>query len=320
MVAASYGNYSPREDQPYPIETELAKLAATSPAQAQNMLDTYQLQRQTAGNNYDLAMQGQHEFAKQQLAQQLYEAKIKAAPEYFKTPGLARVAGSQGLLEGVSDADLATSVAQAENAIGATNLEHAGAGVNSFSQAGYGIPIAAVQNITGVNGIVPQTPRDIQVAQINAAGRVAAANAGGSAGPSLHFTGQPEPGLGGGSIGASFGPKTHATPDDVRRWAQKNGLTPQGLTSLPPAQTDGGGTKQPPAAPPAQRPAAAAAPGVKPVFDQVRTAIEANRSKLGEAAYNDLQAGMKANGGNPIIKMGPDGKNHLYGASGKPYS
>ena len=66
--AGGYGTYNPREDQPYNIESVLAKIVGeNNPAEAANMLDTYQVQRQTAQGNYDYAMQGQHEFAKEQL-------------------------------------------------------------------------------------------------------------------------------------------------------------------------------------------------------------------------------------------------------------
>jgi len=323
MVAASYGNYSPREDQPYPIETELAKLAATSPAQAQNMLDTYQLQRQTAGNNYDLAMQGQHEFAKQQLAQQLYEAKIKAAPEYFKTPGLARVAGSQGLVPGVSDADLAPSVAQAENAIGATNLEHAGAGVNSFSQAGYGIPIAAVQNITGVNGIVPQTPRDIQVAQINAAGRVAAANAGAGGGLGYSIQLPVSEATGGAPVTVSVPKKFGGGLPGAITQLQGAGALPTPVKPPPPD-----GAAPPPAATPPAKTATNlpmakkdtgkavqnSAPGADVIQQRAQQFVETQLRTQNPAMYKDIMDFAATNGGK-VGLIGPDknGKFHLQG-------
>ena len=328
MPAASYGNYSPREDQPYPIESELAKLAVTSPAQAQNMLDTYQLQRATAGGNYDLAMQGQHDFARQQLAQQLYEARLKAAPEFFKTPGMARLVGSQGLIPGVSDDDLGPSVQQAENAIGATNLEHAGSGVNAMSQAGYGIPIPAVQNMTGITGIVPQTPRDIQVANINAAGRVAAANAGAGGGlgysiqlPVTEATGNtpvtvsvPKK-FGGGLPGAiSQLRQAGALPTPVQP-PPPDGATPPPAAPTPPAAPSKSITNLPMAKKDTGRPVQNSAPGADQIQQRAQQFVETQLRTQNPAMYKDVMAYAATNGGK-VGLIGPD-KNGRYQLQGK---
>ena len=126
MVTQSYGSYSPAAIDPFPIETELAKAAITSPAQAQNLLDLYQTQRATSEGNYNYAMQGQHEFAKEQLRQQLYEANLKALPEMAK-PGVARLLqgapGYQGVFGGADQDTIAQSVGQAEAANQAEDTE-----------------------------------------------------------------------------------------------------------------------------------------------------------------------------------------------------
>jgi hypothetical protein len=326
MVTQSYGSYSPQAIDPYPIETDLAKASISSPVDAQSLLDLYQTQRATSEGNYNYAMQGQHEFAKQQLAQQLYEANLKALPELSK-PGVAGILANapqyQGVFGGASPEAIAQAVAQANQTTQATNLEHAGSGVLSLSSAGMPLTPGAVQGITGLP-INPGVRPDIQIGAGHDAARLGAAaiSASANAGPSQHYTGPPDPDIGGGQIGTTFPGKMHMTPEQVKQYAKEHGQTPQGITGLQPkssAPAPGKSAPAPAGGGAAQRPAAAAAPGAKDVMDQVRAAVEARKATLPPAVYADIQAGMAANGGNPVIKQGPDGKAHIYGAKGGPY-
>src|SRR4249920_481017 len=93
--SSAYGAYNPSAVDPFPIESTLANIVGTNnPAQAANMLDTYQVKNMVAGDNYGFDMAQQHEFAKQQLAQQLYEKNLAAVQEGAKTPGLLDIYGA----------------------------------------------------------------------------------------------------------------------------------------------------------------------------------------------------------------------------------
>ena len=332
MVTQSYGSYSPQAIDPFPIETELAKAAITSPAQAQNLLDLYQTQRATSEGNYNYAMQGQHDFAKQQLAAQMQENYLKALPELSK-PGIAGLVANapnfQGVLGGASPESVADMVRAANQANQATNLEHAGSGALSASSAGMPVDPQAFTNLTNLP-VNPGVRPDIQIAEINKSARLGAAaiGASGTAGPSLHYTGPPDPTIGNGQIGVTVPGKAHWTPQQMRDYAIANGLAPRGLTSIPtaPAASGGGGGKStpapaktpalpPPALPDRGKPLDAAGPGVKKAMDDVRTKIENNKSP----AAMDIKAGMAQNGGNPIIIIDKNGKPGVYGAKGGPY-
>ena len=86
--STAYGTTAPSAIDPFQIESVLAKIVGeNNPANAQNMLNTYQVENQTSQGNYNYNLQQQHEFAKQQLAQQLKEHYITAGLEAAKIPG-----------------------------------------------------------------------------------------------------------------------------------------------------------------------------------------------------------------------------------------
>src|SRR3954468_11448778 len=87
MAAPSYGAYQPGAVDPWSIETSLANAAITSPADAQGMLSSYQQQRQAQGYVYGQEAERQHDFAKQQLADQMTQARLKLIPELVGKPG-----------------------------------------------------------------------------------------------------------------------------------------------------------------------------------------------------------------------------------------
>ena len=70
-LGSQYGSYNPAAVDPYPIETNLAAKAFPDSAQAFSALNLYQDQRLAAANQYGQELDKQHEFNRQQLAQQL---------------------------------------------------------------------------------------------------------------------------------------------------------------------------------------------------------------------------------------------------------
>ena len=168
-TAGGYGTYNPREDQPSAVETALATIIGqNNPAEAANMLDTYQVQRQTNQGNYDYGLAQQHDFAKQQLAQQLYEANLKGLAE-LKDPTVLQIASSapqyQQLFGGAGQDAIQAALARSQAAQNATTLEHAGAGAYSAVQAGR--PVTDAQAATASGGLLgPQgTPLQMQIAR-----------------------------------------------------------------------------------------------------------------------------------------------------------
>ena len=106
MAAPTFGTSNPQALDPYPIESVLAKEATGgSAAQAQNMLELYQMQRKAAGNVYGDELQQQHEFARQQLQQQLEEQYLKAIPENAKAGTLGIMAASPTYSRGLAGVD-----------------------------------------------------------------------------------------------------------------------------------------------------------------------------------------------------------------------
>src|SRR5882672_7615932 len=86
--SSGYGVYNPGGIDPFPIESVLAKIVGeNNPDNAANLLGRYQVERQTAAGNYDYALQGQHDFARQQLAATMAENHAKNLLEANKNAG-----------------------------------------------------------------------------------------------------------------------------------------------------------------------------------------------------------------------------------------
>jgi len=151
--SSGYGAYNPAAVDPYPIETDLAKLAVgNSPENAANLLDLYQLQRTTDAANYGHEMSIQHDFAKQQLAQQLQENYMKYGQEALKTPGGVTLLNSQapGALGAGFGPDkqaiIETSLADARDA---ATAEKAGSAAWHGVQAGYPADLSRLTALSG---------------------------------------------------------------------------------------------------------------------------------------------------------------------------
>jgi hypothetical protein len=186
MPAATYGQFSPGGIDPWPIESELAKAAATSPVRAEQLLENYQQERGAASNVYLSEMDTQHQFAKQQLANQLYEAKMKTLPELIKQPGGAGFL-QHGGIAGLTPADISADpnawaglVAAGDAANSALNIKNVGQGVQGLSNAG-----TAFSN---TNQVLPSLNipmgENVQVqrARIDAAAKLGAASMRGARG------------------------------------------------------------------------------------------------------------------------------------------
>jgi hypothetical protein len=325
--ATSYQNFSPRALEPYPIESKLSDLAygsyGNSPAEAQTALDQYWYERQLNEGIYGQEVQAQHEEARQNLAAQMQQQAMKTLAEAKDPTVLQLLANSDYrnlAMPGVSDATLGDLVTRARQGQDVLNLQHAGTGANQLSQGGFD-PTGELAKV-GITNLGPyKGPAMVQSAQLRLQGDLAKAAARSSSDKGMSFTSQPIPELGGVQLhgkahgttqeeatadlqGRGFGPKGLSTSDTPP--SQRSGMTP-----LKPAQKDEGTSRSV---------SPAASPEAQQKMQQIRTIIDQNRSKMPAEAYKDLQDGMRQNGGNPILRKGPDGKDHLYGASGKPYS
>lgn len=184
MAAPTYGAYQPGAVDPWPIESVLAKEAITSPADAQGLLSSYAQQRQAQGYVYGQEADQQHEFAKQQLAQQMAEARLKALYEMTgKTGGNALIAG--GGIEGLGpsgggnpDAWAAYGRAGEQHEF-AQNLGETGKGIESLSRAGQDLPIQQIPGLQGYQTHGAGEHSDITVERLkaNVALQLAAAKA-----------------------------------------------------------------------------------------------------------------------------------------------
>lgn len=319
---SGYGTFNPAAVDPYPIESTLAQQAYGSyPAESQTLMDQYWFERQANKNLYGQELAAQHEQFRQQIAQQLQEARWKAMGEAKDPTVLQLFANSpDSPLAGMDTGALTDLVMRARRGEDVTNLQHAGTGINQISQAGFDPTQAAagvgITNLGDYSG-----PAMVQAARINAAARIAAARigAGAGAGPSIHFTGPPDPNNPGANVTATWSGKAGQTPEGALDYARQHGLitpplsTPPAGTNLPRAKVDEGSTGG------QTKPAPASPPGNKALMDQVRTQIESSRGALGEKAYSDIQAGMKTNGGNPRLVKDANGRVKIAGASGQTY-
>ena len=326
-TGSTYGNFNPSAIDPYPIETNLATAAtAGSPAQANAMLNTYQAQRLASEGLYGQEVDQQHEAFKQQLAQQLYESNLKSLAEAKDPTTLQLMANSptvrNSALSGIDAGTLSDLINRARQGQDVTNIEHLGAGVNSVSQSGFDPTNIAKQYGLPVDNY--QGPASVQAAKINAAGRIAAAQAGGAgAGPTSTLTGPPLPG--GIQFNRSYPGKLHMSPaqqlDDFKKAQETGQMTPSVGTDSSPAKQDEGGS---------QASGGKAPPGVKilqndtqlpggvhisQVQKQVRDSLPTMKDK---EAVADILAGAETNGREPIIGQTAKGL-VVIGKKGKMY-
>lgn len=300
--------FSPQALDPYPIETELAKTAYNQPEQ-QTLMDQYWFERMANKNLYGQEIGLNRELQQQQMVNALREKALGQLKEGGTIPGVASVIAPY---LGLTPEQQATLSGAATTAAGAENLSKSAGGINSLSQAGFGLPIPQAQQITGVTGLVAQDPRDIAVAKIRAAATLAAAamHANAAAMPGESVASPPDPALGGATHNYSFPGKLGLTDQQKRDYLLRTGNFGSGATAgtnLPPSQR-GAASSLPQAktdTPANNAPAAAAPPG--------KTVIEANKARIPGPVYQDIVAG-----GYKTVQ-GPDSKTRFQGASGKLY-
>lgn len=319
MAAASYGTYAPQEDQPSSMENTLAHLAysgySDSPAEAQTALDQYWLERQLNKQDYAAQLQDQHQFAMQQLQQQMYEANLKGLYEGGKTPGMLSIMANSpqyaGVFGGADPNAIADVIARQRQGEDLTNLQHAGTAYNQFAQGGG--DATGLLGAQGINLGPSKGPALVQAAQIRAAAQIAAAKlrAQGEGAPteSTTYT-SPDTQL---PTNVHF-PK-NMTDAQKRAYLASRGVPmvdqTQNQQPLPQAQRDeGSGGK--PAAPPPTRTNVAPAPNAQTTSNtaagvrDVQQKVTANLSRFPPQVAADIRAGALKNGGVPMVQS--DGK------------
>lgn len=176
-TTSTYGNYQPSAVDPFPIESVLAKIVGeNNPAEASNLLTVYQQQNAAQKGNYEYAAQQQHDFAQQQLHQQLLDSYMKYGLEALKVPGgaplLSKLTGGAAL-GGFDPTDIETNL-RAQQAAG--TFEKAGIGAYNAAQGGYHTNLPALTATTGGMIDAEQTPLSTTNTIIR--GQFGAANAG----------------------------------------------------------------------------------------------------------------------------------------------
>jgi hypothetical protein len=197
MPAATYGQFSPGGIDPWPIETELAKAAATSPVRAEQLLENYQQERGAASNVYLGEMDTQHQFAQQQMKNALIEAQMKAVPDYLKAPGGALLLGhngAPGMDLGADPGVLAQVQAAGAAHEQSTNLAEAGKGIEGASAGGLQIAPQGVAALRGLDVTNLGTNARVQAELIRQQTEMAKASmrakSGGAGGGGLRISGQ----------------------------------------------------------------------------------------------------------------------------------
>jgi len=310
MATASGTSFLPTALDPYAIETELAKTAYNQPEQ-QGLMDQYWLERQANKNLYGQEIDQNRLLQQQQMQNALRQELIKQYHNAGTIPGVAEALQSQGA--GLPPEVLSTLSGAANRAAGAKNFSEIGSGTQAFSNTGITIPTTNLTAATGMP-MTQGTRPDIQIAQMNNAARLAAAalHANAAAMPSESVTSPPDPNLAGAQHAYSFPGKLHMTDEQKREFLLKTGnFGPRGGPT-PPSQsaTSDAGARLPPAKKdtPANNASSSDAAQVIQKLPQAPPAVRA-----------DVEAKMKANGGQPVIVTKPDGSKGVQGASGKVY-
>ena len=182
-TTSGYGAYNPAAVDPYPIESDLAKLAVgNSPENAANLLDLYQLQRTTDAANYGHEMGIQHDFARQQLAQQLKETYLKNAMDAVKTRGGLSVF-NQLAPESAINSNIAGPIETGlSDAQAATTAEHAASAAKHGLEAGFSTDLP---RLTGMSsGLLTGQVTPLQL-QVQAARNAGHGGGGGGAGKTM---------------------------------------------------------------------------------------------------------------------------------------
>ncbi|HEY4384386.1 MAG TPA: hypothetical protein VGN34_07935 [Ktedonobacteraceae bacterium] len=334
-TANQYGTLNPASIDPYPIETPLATEATGGSAAIANaMLNTYQRQRLDSENAAYSELQGQHQFARDQLAQQLAEARMKAVPEFFKA-GLGGVAGGEYGLVDPNDPNVQQAIQQYNDMQSTERFQKGATGLNQATMGGFQPSGDQASAITGVTNLAQNIDTPAQMKLKGDLARAAASAARGNepGAPSVTKSGPP---VGGVQTNFTYGPKTHLTQaqidaDFASRTANSQ-VTPK-IPGLPPApasttmaQRDPGGsqdtTQSTVTAPTKSGPRMPADVKIMqnddPQVSRLQKSVVANYTTMPKATADDIRRGSTGNGGQPIIAMTPKGP-AAVGASGQLY-
>lgn len=184
MASYSYTPPSAQALDPYNIETSLAQGASDTRTSgvALPLLLGYMAERQQSTKGYNdrlnniNEMQAQSNYASQANDQR---KAIIDALTLAKNPGMAQaIASNPTLAPMLQGTDLNPAAQAAAEAHSADTFSKFGSGAQGFTNAGVSPDIPSLNARTGMS-MLPGLPPIVQAAQINAAGRLAAANASG---------------------------------------------------------------------------------------------------------------------------------------------
>jgi len=159
MPLASYNPGNPAATDAWNIESTLAPLAVGgSQSEAQQMLDMYRNERLAQSNVYGQNLAQEHQFAYDQLRQQMQEAYLKAIPEMNKAGTLGIMASSPLYSAGLAGADpsvVADTIQRQQQAEDAKTFQAGMTGLNQGSQGGY--------QVANPNAVIPGLPPNVQL-------------------------------------------------------------------------------------------------------------------------------------------------------------
>lgn len=320
MPSSSYGSYSPQAIDPFPIEATLAQLVgANNPAAASQALDLYQIKNDASQSIYNQQAGQQHEFAKEQLANQLYEKQLAAVSGATAHDGALELlqASNPEIFRNASPDVIQRVISNQTNLRNAKQAKDALEATYSGVQSGYTMDANNATRLAGVP-LVRGTPLSTINAGISASGHDR-----GPTQPTIHVT--PPPGPDGIQQSAALGGKTGInTPEQIaafnqsRGWSQAPVQPPGGgggKTNLPPAKSDPGTSGTASGGIEVLR---NNTPGVKSQADTLRQNVEKRRAQLPPAWVQAYDAGVASNGGQPKLGRTKDGKMVILGADNKP--
>lgn len=327
----NYGVTAPGGTDPYPVETALAtEVGKNSPQEAYNLLNMYGIQNMVGADNYNYALAGQHDFAKQQLAAQMHENNMKALEAGYKTPGLLAAYNSPqyaDIVAGIDPNQMQNASTNLERAQSAETFQKAAGGAYSAVEAGFDPNAQKLAEltggVTGQQGEALSTKNTIIAANARLAAAALRANATkAAAGPTQSI--QIETNRGKMNVTYPRSWSDAQIDADLAAKGVKPTYAPGSASDnrqLPPEANPGGQPgPQTPATPGpnkqmTQKPNNTAA-GAKQLQDTIAANIE---NYKGHPAYADIKAGMAANGGRPLVGTDSEGKLRPKGASGKTY-
>jgi hypothetical protein len=327
MAVAAYGATNPAGTDPWPIESVLAKEAVSGNPSASIMLGNYQQAREADTNLYNQSMEGQHAFAKQQLADQMAQARLKLIPELVGKTGGNQFLASGGI-QGIGPGDGSNPAAWAglgtagDQADFAKNYDLLGKGTEAFSRSGQDVALQQIPGLQNYKTTGAGQHSDITVEQIKAATalqqaamKAKSAGAGGGTGFTVGFD---VPNAYGGTDHVSANKKI--SDAQIAAYRASRGMKPIDTQTpaqdLPNAGNARASANSQTSLPRASGPAQNAAAGVRAVQQRV-TDSEAGMHRDNPALYNDYVAGKAKNGGKPDVRV-EGGKAVLYGGSGRP--